>query len=484
MTRTAPLDATPSQVISPASPPQRTLLFSLSLAMLLPALGTSIANVALPTLADAFAASFQAVQWVVLAYLLTITVVIVSVGRLGDLLGRRRVMLMGLAVFTLASFACGAAATLWQLVSARVVQGVGAAVMMAITLALVGELVPKNQVGGAMGLLGTVSAVGTALGPTLGGLLIGMGGWEAVFWINVPIGLVALVMVNRSLPPDSQPTTAKAVRFDAVGTVLLALSLAAYSLAMTWGRGQFGVLNGALLLVGLAGMAAFVWAESRVAAPLVRLEMFRHRAISTGFATSALVTTVVMATMVVGPFYLTGALGLESTRLGLVMSVGPAVAALFGAPVGRLVDRTGHSRVTVAGLAIMFLGTVGLPFAAMAWGVAGYATALGFITAGYATFQAANNTAVMGCAAPDQRGLVGGLLNLSRNLGLITGASVMGAVFNHGASAAPGAATLPPDFAAGLLLTFMVAAALVAMAMALALWSAAAGRRVRADLKL
>lgn len=453
----APLPAAPAPALN-------GVLASLSLAMGLSALGTSIANVALPSLVQSLSAPFQAVQWVVLAYLLTITVAIVSLGRLGDLWGRRRLMLVGLAVFTLGSAACGLSATLWQLVAARVVQGLGAATLMALSMALVSERVPKHQAGSAMGLLGTVSAVGTALGPTLGGALIGACGWQAVFWLNVPLGLAALAMAHRYLPPDVRRPTAQAVRFDPLGTVLLALGLGAWALAMTLGSGSFGAVNLGWLLAAVAGLAAFAFAQARVSAPLVRLALFRHPVMGTGFATSALVTTVVMATLVVGPFYLAGALGLDATRMGLVMSVGPAVAALFGAPAGRLVDRVGSRGVALGALLAMGLGAAALPTAASVWGVVGYAGALGLITAGYATFQAANNTAVMGSAAADERGLVSGLLNLSRNLGLITGASAMGAVFHLGAGTPQGATAHALQLAAGLRLTFGVAAALVAMA--------------------
>src|SRR5690606_24352698 len=140
--------------------------------MLLASLGTSIANVALPAFADAFDASFQHIQWVVLAYLLAITTLIVGAGRLGDLTGRRRLLLAGIALFTLASVLCGLAPTLWLLIAARAGQGAGAAIMMALTMAFVAETVPKEWTGTAMGLLGTMSAVGTALGPSLGGILI------------------------------------------------------------------------------------------------------------------------------------------------------------------------------------------------------------------------------------------------------------------------------------------------------------------------
>ena len=166
----------------------RWALTSLSLSLLLSSLGTSIANVGLPTLAQAFGAIFAQVQWVVLAYLLAITTLIVSVGRLGDLLGRRRLLLGGIALFTFASALCGLAPTLPWLIAARALQGLGAAVMMALTMALVGELVPKARTGSAMGLLGTMSAVGTALGPSLGGVLIATLGWRALFLVNLPLG--------------------------------------------------------------------------------------------------------------------------------------------------------------------------------------------------------------------------------------------------------------------------------------------------------
>ena len=184
------------------APSVRWAIVSLSLSMLLSSLGTSIANVALPTLAQTFAASFQDVQWVVLAYLLAITTLVVSAGRLGDMTGRRRLLLAGFVLFTVASVLCGAAPTLWLLIAARAAQGLGAAVMMALTMAFVGETVPKAKTGSAMGLLGTMSAIGTALGPSLGGILIAGLSWRAIFLVNVPLGVLALLLAHRHLPVD------------------------------------------------------------------------------------------------------------------------------------------------------------------------------------------------------------------------------------------------------------------------------------------
>ena len=463
------MDTTPLAKPAPAA---TGALACLALTMLLSSLGTSIANVALPTFVRAFGAPFQAVQWVVLAYLLAVTTLVVSAGRLGDLLGRRRLMLAGIATFTAASLACAAAPSLWVLVAARVGQGAGAALMMALTLALVGEAVPKERAGRAMGLLGTTSAVGTALGPSLGGVLIGAFGWPAIFLVNLPLGVFAAVLAWRFLPRDrlaasGEATAPATAGFDVKGSVLLAAALAAYSLAMTLGRGHFGTTN--LLLAGAAAVlaAGFLRVEAKARSPLVRPALFRDRIVGTGFATSALATTVAMTTLVVGPFYLAGALHLDATRIGLAMSAGPLVAALVGVPAGKAVDRFGATRMTLAGLALMAIGALLLSRIAIAYGVAGYVSALAVLTAGFATFQAANNTAVVTGVDARQRGVVSGLLNLSRNLGLVTGASVMGAVFMAGAGVDAIDAAGEAAVVAGMHVAFLVAALLAGLALAL-----------------
>lgn len=431
---------------------------ALALSMLLSSLGTSSANVALPTLARALDASFSQAQWIVLAYLLAITSCVVGAGRLGDVAGRRRLLLLGIAVFTLASLACGMADTLWQLVAARVAQGMGAAVMMALTMAFVGDLLPKGGAGSAMGLLGTMSAVGTALGPTLGGALIAGPGWRAIFLLNLPLGLTAMGLAYRHLPADRRRDGPPA-RFDLAGTLLLAAVLAAYALSMTLGRGRFGMLNAGLLLAALVGGRLFLWVEARAPAPLLRPALLRRPGLRAGLATNALVSTVMMATLVVGPFYLTQALGLGAAAAGLVMSAGPVVSALCGVPAGRLVDRLGAGRVSRAGLAAVAMGAALLAAVPVAFGAAGYIVPIALLTAGYASFQAANNTAVVATTGAQQRGLVAGMLNLSRNLGLVTGASVMGAVFALGAGA-PDLTAAPAAVARGMAVTFGVAALL------------------------
>ncbi|RQO45024.1 MFS transporter [Pseudomonas sp. KBW05] len=381
----------------------RGALFSLSLSMLLASLGTSIANVGLPSLVLAFDASFQAVQWVVLAYLLAITAVIVSAGRLGDRLGRRRLLLAGLLLFALACGLCAMAPSLHWLIAARVLQGLGAAIMMAMTLGMVGDTVSKERTGRVMGLLGTLSAVGTAMGPSVGGVLLSLWSWRALFLLGAPLGLLAAALAYRYLPNEP-------------------------------------------------GARAAVPLWSALASPGLRA----------GLGMSALVSAVMMATFVVGPFYLSRGLGLAPAWMGLVMAVGPCVAAVTGVPAGHLTDRLGSPPMTLLGLAIMAVGALAL---ALAGGLLAYLGALVLLTSGYSLFQAANNTAVMRDVEGPRRGTVSGLLNLSRNIGLIFGASALGAVF---AWATPDIIRATPQSVAfGLHTTFAVAVGLILLAGAL-----------------
>ncbi len=460
------------------SPSVRWALASLSLSMLLSSLGTSIANVGLPTLAQAFNASFGQVQWVVLAYLLAITTLIVSVGRLGDIIGRRRLLLAGILLFTATSFLCGLAPTLWLLIAARAAQGLGAAIMMALTMAFISETVAKDKTGSAMGLLGTMSAVGTALGPSLGGVLIAGPGWPAIFLINVPLGLLTLLLAYRHLPIDRQGPKTERASFDIMGTLLLAATLGAYALAMTMGRGSFGSLNLGLLLAAVFGTGLFVLAEARAASPLVRLAMFRDPVLSTSLAMNGLVSTVMMATLVVGPFYLSRGLGLNAALVGTLMSIGPIISALSGVLAGRIIDRFGASFMVIVGLIGMAIGSIALSVLPALFGVAGYIVAIAVLTPGYQLFQAANNTTVMLDVRPDQRGVISGMLNLSRNLGLITGASVMGAVFAFAAMTTDITMADPEAIATGLRITFTVAALLVVVALAMAIGGLAFATRL------
>jgi len=336
--------------------------------------------------------------------------------------------------------------------------------MMALTVAAVGDVVPKEATGRAIGLLGTVSAVGTALGPSLGGALVAAFGWPSVFVFMALAGAVALVIGVPLFPRDAARGPRR-LQLDPAGTLLLVLSLGAYALATTLDAAP-GVV--ALLVTAAAlGLAAFVAVELYVESPLIKLPLLRDRTLGAGLAALAIVSAIVMATLVVGPFYLADVQGLSAVDVGLVMSVGPGVSALTGVPAGRMVDHLGTHAVALAGLAGVGAGSLLMIALPGVVGVGGYVASLATITAGYALFQAAGNTAVVNGAAADRRGLVSALLALARNLGLVTGASLMGALFALGSGGiAP--IGLAPGSTSGLQLTFAVAAAAAGIALAVA----------------
>jgi MFS family permease len=240
---------------------------ALALSMLLAALGTSVANVALPALANGFGAPLAHLQWVVLGYLLAVTCGVVGAGRLGDALGRRRLLLCGLVLFMLTSLLCAASRTLSLLIAARVIQGAGAAAMVALSVAMVGDAAPTGRTGRAMGLLGASSAAGTALGPALGGIIIALSGWRALFLLCATGGAAALLLAWRYVPED-RGGEARHADIGGPGPLPVARKLA-----------------GSLVCALLA-------------------------------------SAVIMATLVVGPFYLAHGLEQGIARVGLIMSAG------------------------------------------------------------------------------------------------------------------------------------------------------------------
>ncbi len=388
----------------------RTLVTTLALSMLLASLGTSIANIALPTLAAAFSAPFHQVQGVVIAYLATLTLSSVVVGRLGDIHGLRRMHLAGLALFAVSSLLCGLAPNLWLLVGARALQGVAAAVLMTLSMALMRETAGEARIGRAMGLMGTMSALGTALGPALGGVLLGAGGWRGIFLIQAPMALLALVLAMTSLPQDAPQQDGRR--------------------APRW-----------------------VWPD---------------RGLRLNLLLNIVVAAVMMTTLVVGPFYLGLSLGLQAAVIGLVMSVGPAISILSGVPSGRMVDAWGYRPVLATGLALLSAGCLGLSLLPDRLGVTGYIIAVLILTPGYQLFQAANNTGVLADVARDQRGVVSGLLGLSRNIGLVLGASAMSAVFALAVGTGDVGQASPMAITHGMQMTFLLAGGL----MLAALWAA------------
>lgn len=402
-------------------------LAALGGAILLASMGNSIATVALPHLATMFSAGVQTVQWVVLAYLLGVTVAILMAGRLGDLYGNRRVLLAGIMLFTLASVGGAVAPSLGWLIAGRALQGVGAAVLMALPMSIAKSLITKERLGAAMGLLGTMSAIGTALGPSVGGLLIGQLGWRSIFVLLALCGAGILMLASAGVGKTAP--TATSTRIDWPGAAWLSLALLGFALAATGGRAGIAIQPWALLILGAVALLLFIRTELAVAHPLIPVALFRERAIVAPLWMNLLVAGIMMSTLVVGPLFLTFGLGLSEAMTGLVMAAGPIAAALSGAPAGRLTDRFGTDRMLFVGLMLVAMGLCSFAILPALIGVPGYLLAMLLMTPGFQLFLAGNSTGVMNQAAEENRGVLSGLLGLSRNLGFMTGASLIPLLF-------------------------------------------------------
>lgn len=433
----------------------------LTLTMLLSSLGVSIANVALPTLGEAFNLPFQWIQWVVLSYLLGMTSMAVCAGYLGDMFGHRTVLLFGVALFLIASLFCAMASSLAWLIVARSIQGAAGAVLIVLSTAFIRSLATDDKAGRLMGLVGAASAIGTALGPSLGGMLLSGPGWRSIFLLMAVLSCLSLVLGVACLPKEKAPIPDLSKEFDLAGSLLMLLTLVTLTLALTVSGGGLDREN-----LGLFGISLFfavlLWrTEKQAVQPIVRMEMLKRADLSTHFLANAVVSSIMMATLVVGPYYLSHRLALSTFMVGLVMSTGPLFSVVSGVPAGLLVDRFGARHMVFLGLSSMIAGVLCLSWLPEWLGVVGYILALALLTPGYQLFQAANTISVLNTGESQQRGILSGWLSLSRNIGLIGGASLMGAVFARGVGMENLTIATPALIAEGMQLTFVLSAALL-----------------------
>lgn len=445
--------------------------FVLATATLVASLGISISSVLLPALTHSFSATVPDVQWVILAYLMSITISIVTAGRLGDAFGHRRLLIIGLIIFAIASGICALAPTLGMLIAGRAAQGVGGAILIALPMSIARDLVPAERLGTAMGLLGTASAIGTALGPSLGGVLLAWSDWRMAFWLLAGLACITLFAFVCSTSRSIAPAKTSFRELDLPGTLVLTVALASYAIATSGGAAGVPVSTFWLTCGTVMAIAVFVAIETHAESPLVPMALLSDRTVGSGVVMNILIGAVMMSVLVVSPFFLVYSLGLQEAFFGLVMAIGPLVAAVSGVPAGRLTDTFGIDRMMRWGLIQTTFGLLCLAFLPRYFGVGGFVIALVMLTPAFQLFLAANNTAVLVGASEAQRGRLSGLLGLSRNLGLMTGTSVMSTVFvsilgNGNAMEAPAG-----DIAHAYSMTFVVAAGLSAIAFGLSLYS-------------
>lgn len=408
------------------------VLLSVGIGSFMAALDGSIVNTVLPVIQNRFDCQLDAVQWTVTIYLLAVSVLLLSFGRAGDIWGHKRVYLWGFWLFVIGSALCGMSPSVGALIGFRGVQAVGAAILFATAPALLTMQFPSNQRGQALGLQATMTYLGLAFGPALGGWLADTFSWRAVFYINVPIGAAALIAGTWFIP--ATPRREDRERFDCAGAALFMAGLTALLLALNQGH-QWGWTSwpvAALVAASVILQAAFLIVEMRVKQPMLDLSLFRHPVFSASVA-AALMNYICMATINFAmPFYLHKARGLSMKETGLLLSVQPLVMAVSAPISGTISDRIHSSLPSALGMLILVGGTflllaitphTSLLYLAAAFCVTGLGTGI---------FISPNNSALMGSAPANRQGVAAGMLATARNVGIVLGVGISGAAMTTG----------------------------------------------------
>lgn len=397
------------------------------ISIVLAALGISAAAVVLPEISRDFEGATFDPSLVVSTYVLAVTALILPMGRAGDVYGKRNVLIAGLVVFILGVCAASLAKNLPVLVASRLVQGAGAAAMMAMPMAQVREIVPKDQTGRWMGVMGTMSAIGTASGPALAGIIASSLNWRAVFWLQIPLAVFALLLCLAYLAKvtSNEPDN----KIDFKGAIALILFLASFVLFLS--DIKQGLDQSAGMLMGLTAFAfmSFLTMEKRSKYPLIPMYLLGSKNLRVSLMSNVGVSLIMMGILIVGPYYLTLGLGLSTAQMGFIMSIGPITAALSGVPAGRLTEKVGAEFATLIGLLGMITATAAMSLLPYLLDLTGFIIAFMILTPSYQIFLAGLNTSVMQDTSAKDHGVTSGLVNLSRNFGFVLGASLFGIIF-------------------------------------------------------
>ncbi|HEX6966658.1 MAG TPA: MFS transporter, partial [Gemmatimonadaceae bacterium] len=376
----------------------------------------------------------------VTAYLLVVSALLLGVGRLGDMRGHKTVYLAGFAVFVIGSALCGASPSAETLIAFRALQGIGAAMLFASSPAILTKSFPSTERGRALGLQAMMTYLGLTTGPSLGGGLTSVFGWRAIFYINVPVGALAMALSLHFIPRERP--SGRHERFDVAGAALFATGLTALLLALNqghdWGWNSAAVI--ALLVVAALVLAVFVRLESRIESPMLDLRLFQSRLFSASTASAVLNYICVYTVVFILPFYLIQGRGLGPARAGLVMTAEPIVMVVAAPLSGALSDRIGSRLLSTGGMAILGVGLLLLARLGAESPLTAIIVALAVVGLGTGIFGSPNNSALMGSAPRDRQGIAAAMLATARNVGMVLGVGLAGAVFtsvlthHHGAT--------------------------------------------------
>lgn len=406
------------------------VLLAIGLGTFMAAMDGSVVNTILPVISQSFEADIATIEWVVVVYLLVLSGLMLSFGRLGDLRGHRNLYVIGFTFFLVSSALCGLAPSIGWLIGFRAFQAVGGAMLAANSPAILTKNFPSTQRGQALGMQATMTYLGLTVGPALGGLLADQFGWRSVFYINLPVAAAAIIISLVFIPRDKPETVTE--KFDPLGAGLFITGLTALLFGLNQGHtlGWTSPLILGLLFTGLVLLVVFVFVEGRLKYPILDLSLFTGSRIFSGAVSSALLNYICIYSIIfLMPFYLITGRHLTPSQAGLLLSSQPIIMAVVAPLSGTVSDRTGTRWPSVFGMLILAAGifllsrldeTTSLPQVALALVVVGTGTGI---------FISPNNSALMGSAPRNRQGIAAGILATSRNTGMALGIGISGAIF-------------------------------------------------------
>ncbi|MGC8825767.1 MAG: MFS transporter [Anaerolineae bacterium] len=433
------------------------VLVSVGIATFMTALDSSVVNAVLPIITRDFQSDMLITSWVVTVFLLVLSGLLLTFGRLGDLHGHKRVFVIGFVVFVIGSAACSFAPSVWALIASRAFQAVGSAILASNGPAILTTTFPPQQRGQALGMQATMTYLGLTLGPSLGGFLTALFGWRSVFFINIPIGLFALLIATRVIPAGK--VTNHAERFDPLGAGVFMVGLVTLLFGLNRGR-DWGWLSPRTLgciAAALVLLALFVRVERRVPYPMLDLGLFRSRTFTVATASAIIVYICLYSVSILMPFYLIQARGMSPDHAGLILSAQAVVMAVLSPLTGTLSDKIGSFWLTSAGLMVLALSMALISLLGPQTPLARVPLLLGVLGIGMGLFTTPNNNALMGAAPRHRQGVAGGIMASARNAGMVLGIGFSSAIFSTVELQAQRAGD-PLAFYRGFHVTFLVMA--------------------------
>ena len=392
------------------------------------------AAVALPSIASHFGADLPAVQWVVVGYSLTVSVLLLPMGRLSDMMDRKKVYIIGFTIYTISAALAGFSNTLTMLIMARVLQGIGSAMVQANMTVMLLSIFPANERGKALGYQTSVVGTGAIVGPALGGFLVSALGWRAVFLVNIPVGIIvitaAMVILDKSRF-NLETQAGQRLRFDWLGAVLSGGALLALLLAISNGNqagwGSPSIIAG--LLASVALLAGFIWWELNTSSPMLELRLFKRKLVALGVSAGWLSFLGLTSGMFMMPFYLQKVQGYSPGESGLIVIFSAGSMAIVGPISGRLSDRYGWRMFKVIGMGLAATAVFIFAFTLTDHSPLGLIIPVLILqSCGFSLFNTPNNSSILSAVERSRYGIVLALTHLTRNSASVAGVAVATAI--------------------------------------------------------